>query len=58
MISEDIDDIKVSVAAIGYYLYRQAGCPYGDSLSGFTAWLDIQKQAWELLVEKENNETT
>lgn len=56
MILEDIDDIKVSVAAIGYYLYRQAGCPYGDSLSGFTAWLDIQKQSWELLVEKENNE--
>jgi hypothetical protein len=35
MISEDIDDIKVSVAAIGYYLYRQANCPYGDNFAGF-----------------------
>jgi hypothetical protein len=60
MISEDIDDIKVSVAAIGYYLYRQAGCPYGDSLSGFTAWLDTQKQAFEKLADPtgEDNEAT
>jgi hypothetical protein len=53
MISEDIDDIKVSVAAIAYYLYRQIKCPYGDNLSGFTAWLDIQKEAFEKLADPE-----
>ena len=51
MISEDIDDIKVSVAAIRYYLYGQLACLYGDNLSGFTAWLDTQKQAFEKLAD-------
>jgi hypothetical protein len=51
MISEDIDNIKVSVAAIAYYLYRQIKCPYGDNLSGFTAWLDTQKETFEKLAD-------
>jgi hypothetical protein len=51
MISEDIDDIKVAVTAIAYYLYRQANCPYGDNISGLTAWLDIQKEAFEKLAD-------
>ena len=51
MISEDIDDIKVSVAAIGYYLYRQAGCPYGDNFAGFSAWLEMQRDAWGKLAD-------
>jgi hypothetical protein len=51
MISEDIDDIKVAVTAIAYYLYRLNQCPYGDSLSGLTAWLDIQKENFEKLAD-------
>jgi hypothetical protein len=51
MISEDIDDIKVSVASISYYMYRLANCPYGDNLIGLNAWLDIQKEAFEKLAD-------
>ena len=54
--SDSIDDLNVSVAAFGYYLYRQSGCPFGDSLSGFTAWIDIQKNALELLAEPDGKD--
>jgi hypothetical protein len=50
-VSDSIDDLNVSTAAFGYYLYRQAGCPFGDTLSGFTAWVDIQKRAWYKLTD-------
>jgi hypothetical protein len=36
-----LEDVQVHVAALGYYLYRLAGCPLGDSLSGYQAWLQI-----------------
>lgn len=58
MISDSIDDLNVSVAALGYYLYRQAGCPYGDNLSGLTAWIDIQKTAFEQLADSTPDEET
>ena len=48
---DSIDSLNVSVASIAYYLYRLAGCPYGDSISGWTAWLDVQKEVFEKLVE-------
>lgn len=38
---EDFDDARVVIAALAYYFYRLAGCPMGESLSGFQAWLNI-----------------
>jgi len=52
----DFDDLKVSIASFGYYLYRVAGCPYGDSLAGFTAWIDIQKKAFAVLADPDGQE--
>jgi hypothetical protein len=51
MISDDIDDIKVNTASVAYFLYRSCECPYGDNLSGFTAWLEIQRQAFKNLAD-------
>jgi hypothetical protein len=51
LISEDIDDIKVAVTAIAYYLYRQLACRYGDNFAGFTAWLEMQRDAFEKLAD-------
>jgi Protein of unknown function (DUF2934) len=31
----------IHIAAIAYYLYRQAGCPLGDNVPGLDAWIDI-----------------
>jgi len=47
----DFDDLKVSIASFGYYLYRVAGCPYGDSLAGLTVWIDIQKETFATLAD-------
>lgn len=45
---ENIENLETHVAAIYYYLYRQAGCPFGDSLSGYDAWIEAQvKQPFE-----------
>lgn len=41
MSSKEFDDVQMATAAIAYYLYRQAGCPLGDSLSGLNAWLKL-----------------
>ncbi len=38
-------DLQATLTAILYYLYRQAGCPYGDSLSGLTAWKRVNLDA-------------
>lgn len=35
----DLEDVGVATAALAYYLYRVAGCPFGDNLSGYEAWL-------------------
>lgn len=37
----DLEDVQVHVAALAYYLYRLAGCPFGANLSGYQAWLEI-----------------
>lgn len=50
-VSDSIDDLNLSVAALYYYQYRIVGCPYGDSMSGLTAWIDIQKEAFEKLAD-------
>ncbi len=51
--SEKIENLEVYVAAIYYYLYRQAGCPFGNSLTGYDAWMDAQvKKPWEAFAEK------
>lgn len=35
------DDVQIHVAAIAYYLYRLAGCPFGDNLPGYQAWMQV-----------------
>lgn len=37
----------VQIVSIYYYLYRLAGCPMGDNLSGLTAWISIQYESFE-----------
>lgn len=50
--SDEIDELKVYVAALYYYLYRQAGCPFGDNLSGYDAWIETSvTQPFNLLCE-------
>jgi len=43
------DDLEMSSAALAYYQYRLAGCPYGDTVSGLTVWIDIQKETFAAL---------
>lgn len=38
---EPITDVHVDVVAIAYYLYRQAGCPHGDTVTGFDSWYKV-----------------
>jgi hypothetical protein len=54
--NDEIDNLNVSVAAIAYYLYRQALCPCGDTLTGFTMWLDMQKDVFEKLADPEGED--
>ncbi|MFA9202113.1 MAG: hypothetical protein ACEQSC_01010 [Candidatus Nanopelagicaceae bacterium] len=37
-----IKHIERSIMMLDYYLYRIAGCPYGDNLSGMTMWRNIK----------------
>lgn len=36
----DSDEVMTYIAGIAYYLYRQAGCPYGNNLSGYQTWVE------------------
>ena len=48
---DECNNLKVSVASLAYYLYRLAGYPYGDTVSGLTAWIDIQKETFATLAD-------
>ena len=50
------DDLEMSVASLAYCLYRLAGCPYGDTVSGLTAWIDIQKKAFAVLADPDEQD--
>jgi hypothetical protein len=54
-IRDSIDDLNIAVCAIAYYLYRLAGCPYGETEQGYVIWLDIQKRAWVKNIAKEDD---
>lgn len=43
---------KVAIAVLALYLYRQAGCPYGESLSGLNMWVNLQMQVFEEWADK------
>ena len=53
---DSIDSLNISVVSLCYYLYRQAGCPYGDSQQGLSIWVDLQKERWTELLDTENRE--
>lgn len=63
MDNERIEAIEESVCALAYYMYRQAGCPQGDTLQQFNLWVSIQREHWKNfvlptvleLVENQNN---
>ncbi|HEY9657693.1 MAG TPA: hypothetical protein V6C65_04450 [Allocoleopsis sp.] len=57
----DFEDIQTHVAAIAYYLYRLAGCPFGNTLAGYEAWIKIAliepfDQLCERSFEQENKD--
>lgn len=61
MESQRIENLKNFFFATSYYLYRQAGCPFGDSSTGFHLWLNTNiKQPFEVFCraceEQENKE--
>lgn len=35
----DNEDLGLTLTAIAYYLYAEAGRPYGDSFDAFESWL-------------------
>ena len=47
--------LENNLVAISYYLYRQANCPYGDSLKGLMLWLDMQQIKLKELYRKEES---
>ena len=53
---DSIDSLNISVISLFYYLYRQAGCPYGDSQQGLSVWIDMQKLQWKQLLKTEGIE--
>jgi hypothetical protein len=36
--SKQTTDLGVDIVSVGYYLYRQNGCPFGDNLEGLQRW--------------------
>jgi hypothetical protein len=48
---DECNNLEVSVASLAYCLYRLAGCPYGDTVSGLTVWIDIQKETFAVLAD-------
>lgn len=55
--SQEFDDVQTGLAAICYYLYRTAGCPYGDNLSGFEMWMQANVRGpWRKLAEQEDGD--
>lgn len=46
------DELQTAVAAIGYYLYRQAGCPYGNTDTGLQGWMGRIRNEFEDLAYK------
>jgi hypothetical protein len=36
--NKKMTELSVDIVAVGYYLYRQNGCPFGDNLEGFQKW--------------------
>ena len=53
----DPEEIGTLLIGLLYYLYRQAGCPYSDSMTGLNAWVDISIRApFSALSEQEEEE--
>jgi len=44
----------LTIASLAYYLYRLANCPHGNTIGGLTLWLDIQKQIFNDLAERDS----
>jgi hypothetical protein len=42
-----MEDLNINTAAVWFYLYRQAGKPYGDCATGFKLWVDLQIAEFE-----------
>ena len=42
---QEFDDVQTALAALCYYHYRQAGCPFGGSLTGLEAWIQSNVRA-------------
>lgn len=50
----DPETIGTLLVSLLYYLYRQAGCPFGDTLTGLDAWIKLSIEApFEQLSDKE-----
>lgn len=49
---EKLELIDVHVAAIYYYLYRQAGCPLGNNISGYAAWVELVADSFATLEDE------
>lgn len=50
-----IIETTIAVAAISYYLYRLAGCPFGDTPSGLNAWNSVQIKEFVKLTKRFNS---
>lgn len=37
----NLEDTQIATAGLAYYLYRLAGCPFGNTLSGYQAWMEV-----------------
>ena len=53
---EEFDDVQTGLATALYYLYRLAGCPLGDSLSGFNAWIELQRDEFSKFSDRCDDE--
>ena len=53
---DSIDSLNINAMSLYYFLYRQAGCPYGDTQQGLSAWIDIQVMKWKELLKREGVE--
>lgn len=54
--NQEFDDVQTGLAALCYYHYRQAGCPYGDNLPGLEMWIQTNlREPWKKLVDSDDN---
>ena len=51
---EKMKGFKSNLNTLAFKVYKDAGCPYGNSLSGFHLWIEDQSRHFKSLSDRKN----